>query len=205
LALLSGGTITKWDKPTRLSSPPHRQESNNALTDLASRNRGAVDDATVWSALVERVVISHTMIEVEVAEGRVADDQNRLVIVPWARPSPHRRREIVQGQGEYPFAMRPMEAKARGLLIDALRDGHRWFDELIADPGQAIEAVAMREGKSERWIRRSPSLPFLCPSLVQAGIEGRLPRGFGAKRLTDLPLIWTDQWTALGLKTPIQI
>jgi hypothetical protein len=83
-----------------------------------------------------------------------------------------------------------MEAKARGLLTDALRDGHRWLDELIADPGQAIEAVAMREGKSERRIRRSLSLAFLCPSLVQAVIEGRLPRGFGVKRLMDLPLIW---------------
>ena len=186
-------------------SPPHRQESTNAPTDLTSRDRGVADTA-VLSASVERVVISHTMLEVELAEGRVSDDQNRIIIVPWTRPSTHRRREIVQGQSERPLAMRPMEAKARGRLIGALCDGHRRrLDELIANPGQAIEPVAMREGKSERWIRRTLSLALLCPSLVQAGVDGRLPRGFGVKRLMDLPLMWTEQWTALGLKTPIQI
>jgi hypothetical protein len=93
------------------------------------------------------------MLEVELAEGRVADDQNRLVIVPWTRPPAHRRREIVQGQRERHFAIRPMEAKARGLLIDALRDGHRWLDELIADSGETIETIATRERQTERWIR----------------------------------------------------
>jgi hypothetical protein len=48
------------------------------------------------------------------------------------------------------------------------------------------------------------SLAFLNPPLVRAGIEGRLPRGFGVRRLMDLPLIWADQWTALGLKAPIK-
>ena len=100
--------------------------------------------------------------------------------------------------------MRPIRAKARALLIDALRDAHRWLDELTANPDQTIKAIATREGQTERWIRRTLSLAFLCPSLVQAATEGRLPRGFGVKRLMDLPLIWTDQWTALGLKPPIK-
>jgi DNA invertase Pin-like site-specific DNA recombinase len=186
-------------------SRPNRQKMNRAPAELVARDDGVADDVAVLSASVERVVISHTMLEVELAEGRVADDQNRLVIVPWTRPPAHRRREIVQGQRERHFAIRPMEAKARGLLIDALRDGHRWLDELIADSGETIETIATRERQTERWIRRTLSLAFLCPSLVQAGIEGRLPRGFGVKRLMDLPLSWTEQWTALGLKTPIQI
>jgi hypothetical protein len=78
-------------------SPPHRQKMNHAPTELVPRDNGVADDIAILSASVERVVISHTMLEVELAEGRVADDQNRLVIVPWTRPSPHRRREIVQG------------------------------------------------------------------------------------------------------------
>jgi site-specific DNA recombinase len=36
--------------------------------------------------------------------------------------------------------------------------------------------------------------------LVKAAIDGRLPRGFGTKRLMDLPVTWSDQWSALGLK-----
>jgi site-specific DNA recombinase len=43
------------------------------------------------------------------------------------------------------------------------------------------------------------SLAFLAPDLVKAAIEGRLPRGYGLKRLVDLPTAWPDQWRSLGL------
>ena len=46
------------------------------------------------------------------------------------------------------------------------------------------------------------SLAFLAPAIVKAAIEGRLPRGFGVTRLVDLPMAWSDQWTALGLREP---
>jgi hypothetical protein len=36
----------------------------------------------------------------------------------------------------------------------------------------------------------------------KAAVEGRLPRGFGLKRLVDLPMAWLDQWRALGLQAP---
>jgi nucleotidyltransferase/DNA polymerase involved in DNA repair len=39
-------------------------------------------------------------------------------------------------------------------------------------------------------------------ALIKAAIDGRLPRGFGVKRLMDLPMDWTDQWSALGLRAP---
>jgi site-specific DNA recombinase len=47
------------------------------------------------------------------------------------------------------------------------------------------------------------SLAFLAPGIVEAAIEGRLPRGFGVMRLTDPPRVWSDQWVALGLKPPL--
>jgi hypothetical protein len=161
--------------------------------------RDSVDNVANLRAVVERVVISRTTIEIELAEGGMGDDQNRIRILPWTPPSPYRRREIIQGEGEQPSAMRSMRTKARALLIDALRDAHRWLDELTTNPDQTIEAVAMREGQTERWIRRTLSLAFLSPALVKAAIDCRLPRGFGVKRLMDLPLIWADQWRALGL------
>ena len=67
-------------------------------------------------------------------------------------------------------------------------------------PDQTIETLAAREGKTERSIRMTLSLTFLSPTLAKAAIDGRLPRGFGAKRLMDLPMAWSDQWSALGLK-----
>ena len=36
------------------------------------------------------------------------------------------------------------------------------------------------------------SLAFVAPPIVVAAIEGRLPRGFGVKRLMDLPMVWSD-------------
>jgi hypothetical protein len=121
-------------------------------------------DATLRAA-IERVVMSRTTIEIELAEGMTSDDQNRILIIPWTPPSPHRRREIIQGEGERPSATRPMRAEARAALTDALRDAHRWLDELTTSHNQTIESLAAREGKTERWIRRTLSLAFLCPPL----------------------------------------
>jgi site-specific DNA recombinase len=160
-------------------------------------------DATLRAA-IERVVTSRTTIEIELTEGMASDDQNRILIIPWTPPSPHRRREIIQGEGERPSATRPMRTEARAVVTDALRDAHRWLDELTTSPNQTTESLAEREGKTERWIRRTISLAFLCPALIKAAIEGRLPRGFGVKRLMDLPMTWPDQWSALGLRAPAE-
>jgi hypothetical protein len=46
------------------------------------------------------------------------------------------------------------------------------------------------------------SLAFLAPEIVKAAVEGRLPRGFGLKRLIDLPIASPHQWRALGLHAP---
>ena len=97
-----------------------------------------------------------------------------------------------------------MRTEARGILTNALRDAHHWLDELTTSPNQTIELLAAREGKTERWIRRTVSLAFLSPAFVKAAIDGRLPRGSRVKRLIDLPMAWPDQWSALGLRAPAE-
>jgi site-specific DNA recombinase len=181
---------------------PPKASGRGASTDSPAV-RPSDYDATLHAA-IERVVVSRTTIEIELAEGMTSDDQNRVMIIPWTPPSPHRRREIIQGEGGRPSAMRPMRTEARVVVTDALRDAHHWLDELTTIPNQTIESLAAREGKTERWIRRTISLAFLCPALVKAAIEGRLPRGFGVKRLMDLPMAWPDQWSALGLRAPAE-
>jgi len=49
------------------------------------------------------------------------------------------------------------------------------------------------------WPQDQPAI-FVDPPLQKAAIDGRLPRGFGAKRLMDLPMAWSDQWSTLELK-----
>src|SRR6202166_2486251 len=97
---------------------------------------------------------------------------------------------------------RPMPANARALLIEALRDARRWLDELLSDPCLTLEVLASREGGTVRSIRMTLSLAFLAPEIVKAGVEGRLPRGFGLKRLVDLPMAWSAQWPTLRLQAP---
>src|SRR3984957_17303923 len=162
------------------------------------------DYAATLRAAIERVVISRTTMEIELAEGVTSDDQNRILIVPWTPPSPHRRREIIQGQGDQPSAKRPMRTEERAVLTDALRDAYYWLNALTTSPNLNSRSLAAREGKTERWIRRIISLGFLCPALVKAAIDGRLPRGFGVKRLMDLPMAGPDQWSALGLRAPAE-
>jgi len=43
------------------------------------------------------------------------------------------------------------------------------------------------------------SLAFLAPELVNAAVEGRLPRGIGVSRLRDVPPEWSRQYAMLGL------
>jgi hypothetical protein len=64
------------------------------------------------------------------------------------------------------FRAGPMRTEARAVLTDALRDAHHWLDELSTSPNLNIESLAAREGKTERWIRRTISLAFLCPALL---------------------------------------
>jgi site-specific DNA recombinase len=97
-----------------------------------------------------------------------------------------------------------MPANARAILIEALRDAHRWLDAPPSDPRLTLESIASREDKTVRSIRMTMSLAFLTPDIVKAAVEGRLPRGFGLKRLVDLPMAWPDQWRTLGLQTPAQ-
>jgi site-specific DNA recombinase len=192
----------------RAASPASNRQGWQELHQPKASGRGASIDSPAMRpsdydvtlrAAIERVVMSRTTIEIELTE-MASDDQNRILIIPWTPPSPHRRREIIQNEGERPCATRPMRTEARAVLTDALRNAHHWLDELIMSPNQTIESLAARNGKTERWIRRTISLTFLSPALVKAAIDGRLPRGFGVKRLMDLPMDWTDQWSALGLR-----
>ena len=105
---------------------------------------------------VGRVTIRRTTLEIQFAEAMTGDAPDRVLVIPWTPPSPYRRREIIQGEGEQPAAVRPMRTKARAVLIDALRDAHRWLDELTTDSSHTIESIAAREkAKDRRTLRVS--------------------------------------------------
>jgi hypothetical protein len=198
------------------TDPSERSIETQMIRRVSDRPVATIDSAAValspcvldpdadLRAAVERITIRRTTLEIQLAEGMAGDSSDRTLIIPWTPPSPYRRREIIQGEGGRSAAMRPMRREARALLIDALRDAYCWQDELMRDSSRTIKSIAAREKKTERSILMTLSLSFLSSALVKAAIEGRLSRGFGVKRLMDLPMGWSDQWSALGLKAPAQ-
>ena len=76
------------------------------------------------------------------------------------------------------------------------------LDRLVTEPALTIAALATDGDRSERSIRQTLSLALLDPALVAPAIEGRLPRGFGLRRLMNLPPAWPDQWVTVGLQVP---
>jgi site-specific DNA recombinase len=152
--------------------------------------------------LIDRVVIGHATIRIQLLEVAEENDSATILTLPWTAPSPYRKREILQDANDAKTYARPMPANARAILIEALGDAHCWLDELLSDPRLTLESIASREDKSERSIRMTLSLAFLAPDIVKAAGDGRLPRGFGLKRLVELPMAWPDQWRTLGLQAP---
>jgi hypothetical protein len=67
---------------------------------------------------------------------------------------------------------------------------------------QSLTPPFSDDSTSCRADRRSDPTPN--DTLVKAAIDGRLPRGFGVKRLMDLPMAWPDQWSAFGLRAPAE-
>src|SRR4029077_632625 len=84
--------------------------------------------------LIDRVVIGRATIRIELSEVAEGNDSARILTLPWTRPSPYRKREIIQGANDAKAYARPMPANARAILSEALRDAHRWLEELLSDP-----------------------------------------------------------------------
>jgi site-specific DNA recombinase len=112
----------------RAASPAANRQGRHGLHHPKATGHGASTDSlaahpsdydATLRAAIERVVMSRTTIEIELAEGMASDDQNRILIISWTPPSSHRRREIIQGEGERPSATRPMRTEARAVLTDA--------------------------------------------------------------------------------------
>ena len=185
------------------------EDALSALEDVSADESPICDSgprrlrAAEIESAIERVTLSASRVEIALADAADVEEQDRRLVLPWTRSSPHRRRDIIQGTDESGGRpRRAMRARAREVFIAALSRAHRWPDELLSDAETSIATVAARERKSERSIRMTLSLVFLAPDLVRAAIEGRLPRGFNRTRLVHLPMLWSEQWRVLGLEPP---
>jgi len=136
----------------------------------------------------------------------VARDNNpkeESLIVAWRKPPSKCPRQIVPPAAPSSRQdQRPIRSETRAKLVVAIARARHWLDELVAGTIQNVEQIAIREKCSIRQVNRTITLAFLAPSLIQAAVEGRLPRGVGVARLRDLPTEWTGQYERLGLAPP---
>ena len=161
----------------------HRGTSRpGASADLPPAGQPAIDPDVDLRAAIERVVISRTTIEIELSEGSAGDDQNGILIIPWTPPSLYQRREIIQGEGDQSSAMRLMKTKARAILIEALRDAHRWLDELTTNANQTIEGLVAREGKPADLLRASNVRALPLPRRALSRRDELVPQPVGLQR-----------------------
>ncbi|MEO6947225.1 MAG: recombinase family protein [Nitrobacter sp.] len=121
------------------------------------------------------------------------------LLIPWTkRPSKQPREIIRPSDVALRSDNRPIRAETRAKLVAAIAKGRHWLDEIIVG-NVDIEQIATREKCSIRQVNRIITLAFLAPDLVQAAIDGRLPRGIGIESLRECPFEWHEQHRKLGL------
>jgi site-specific DNA recombinase len=119
--------------------------------------------------------------------------------IPWRKRPSKLPREIIRPVDCENSDRRPIRSETRATLVKAIANGRRWLEELVTGRVISADQIALREQCSVRQVNRVITLAFLAPDLVQAAIEGRLPRGIGVEALRDSPIEWGQQRQMLGL------
>lgn len=151
------------------------------------------EDTACVREIVARVEVQTNLIRVTVrhVEGNDVDSKLKVLSLPWSKPSNSRKRDIL---GDHPhLSSRPIRTEARTRLLKGIAQGRRWLDLLINNREHDIRALATQHDVSEKTVRSTISLAFLAPDIVQAAIDGKLPRGLGISHLADLPPDWSEQ------------
>ncbi|MGA7408326.1 MAG: recombinase family protein [Pseudolabrys sp.] len=180
----------------------------------------SLNDNELISAHVVRVDVKpdHLAVQLSDKSGRDSAQQDRrhsaeqdksvqgdphVLVVPWKKIPSKRPREIIP-----PVATssrsdpRPIRVETRARLVAAIAKGRHWLDQLTAGTVTNVEQIAAAETCTIRQINMTISLAFLAPNLVQAAVDGRLPRGVGIANLRDAPAEWSRQYARLGLAFP---
>jgi DNA invertase Pin-like site-specific DNA recombinase len=124
---------------------------------------------------------------------------DRSLTIPWQKPPSKRPRQILLPHNKSRSDARPEQFERRARLVSAIARGRRWLDDVVSGRVTTIAELCAREKCSVRQVNMAISLAFLAPNLVEAAVEGRLPRGIGIERLRDPPTEWSRQFEALGL------
>ena len=88
-------------------------------------------------------------------------------------------------------------------LIRLITDAHSWNRMVAEGEVASLRELSNRELLDRSDIGRTLNLAFLAPDIVEAILDGRQPAGLTArklKRMSDLPLDWSEQRQVLGFE-----
>ena len=187
-----------------LAGKPHNQ--------VEAEGSRSLDDKELISAYVARIDVKrdHLAVQLSAKSERDSEAQDcrdecvhrdpHVLVVTWKKTPSKRPREIIlpASTSSHPD-LRPIRAETRAKLLTAIAKGRHWLHELIAGTVTNVEQIASTETCTVRQANMTISLAFLAPSLVQAAVDGCLPRGVGIANLRDAPAAWSLQYAKLGL------
>jgi len=169
-------------------------KSNNKADE---RSPDSLDDKELISTHIARIDVKRDHLAVQLAQG---DPNENVLVIPWKKTPAKRPREIIlPASASSRHDPRPIRAETRAKLITAIATGRHWLDELVTGTALNVEQIATREKCSIRHVNRTIALAFLAPTLVQAAVDGRLPRGIGVASFREFPFEWRSQHEKLGL------
>ena len=177
----------------RVSAPDIEALVLRALRSAVPSGHQPESDAELVAQHLVKATIHPDRISIELL------DRDEVIEEPWSQKPNRRWRDIVVPPGSADPDPRPMKVEDRAKILRSIATARRWLVELVSGRVASTDAIAMREGSSERSVRMTLSLASLSPRIVQAIVDGRLPRGIGAKQLFELPISWAEQHEAIGL------
>jgi DNA invertase Pin-like site-specific DNA recombinase len=195
-------TFDAQARSSAASAPSSLRATTGKRQKLAIPDELSNDDpvSALIGAFIDRITLGAQSIEIRLAGD--GDQAPERLTIPWTPTTFIRKREVITPSNDEGNGARPIRVEARTKLLAAIAKSRRWLDDIVSARAAGIEAIAAREGVSERAARMALSLAFLAPDIVQAAVDGTLPRGFGVSRLMDMPANWTEQRQAMGLSPP---
>lgn len=194
--LLYDGRCGEAGKIKRVNATDVEQAVTEAVRGAARlpQPAGAAD----LRALVAKVCLEHGKLRITLIAPK--GGAPRDIEVPWQPKHGRRRREIILPHTDQGKDGRPIRSETREHMVWALALGRTWLAELTSNRSLTIDQLAEREGRSRRSVQMLLSLNALSPDIVRGLIAGKLPRGIGITRLFNLPLDWSCQFQALGVR-----
>jgi site-specific DNA recombinase len=185
------------DIETLIVSAVRRHLTGKSQPKSGAENIRSLDDSDLVSTHVVRVDVKHDCLALQLAQ---CGPSANVLVIPWQKaPSRSPREIILPHPTPRHHDRRPIRAETRARLITAIAKGRHWLDELIDGAVTSVDQIAATESCTVRQINMTISLAFMAPALVQAAVDGRLPRGIGIANLRDAPAEWSLQHARLGL------